>query len=248
MFPTMLEQLVNIALMRTPKSRIDAEIANMKIGHAEAAAMANGNLANLFFAHDGRVIHKWVHYLDIYDRHFAHLRNKPVRLLEIGVSKGGSLELWRKYFGRSATIFGIDIDPACASRVSPPNQVRIGSQDDPAFLAGVISEMGPPDIIIDDGSHVGRHQCAAFHTLFPALNDHGLYVIEDVHTAYWPRYQGRYLRRLLRGMIDDLHGWYHDRRSSTPAKEQISAIHVYDSVLVIEKRRKGRPGHIKVGC
>jgi len=52
-------------------------------------------------------------------------------MLEIGVSFGGSLEMWREYFGPEATIFGIDIDPECANRFARPNQVRIGSQDDP---------------------------------------------------------------------------------------------------------------------
>ncbi len=67
-----------------------------------------------------------------------------------------------------------------------PNQVRIGSQDDPAFLRSVIDEMGSPDIILDDGSHVSDHQKISFETLWPLLKVGGLYVIEDLHTAYFP--------------------------------------------------------------
>jgi hypothetical protein len=159
----------------------------------------------------------------------------------------GSLELWREYFGASATIFGIDIDPRCAALVDPPNQVRIGSQADTAFLKKVVSEMGGVDIVLDDGSHIAQHQRASFETLFPLLNDGGLYVIEDLHTAYWPgRFQGGFRRRgtaieYLKLMIDDLHHWYHGRRSPNKAGECIKAIHFYDSIAVIEKRQPQPP-------
>ena len=112
-------------------------MASHRIEPAEADAVsrqADGELAKLFFSHSGRIVHKWVHYLDIYDRHFGRFRNTPVKFLEIGVAQGGSLEIWRKYFGPDATIFGVDVNPVCASSVTSPNQVRIGSQDDPAFL------------------------------------------------------------------------------------------------------------------
>jgi hypothetical protein len=97
------------------------------------SAAASDGIGKLFFAHQGRIIIKWIHYLDIYQHHFSAYRNTPVKFLEIGVFKGGSLELWRNYFGMNATIFGIDIEPACATYVTPPNQVRIGSQDDAHF-------------------------------------------------------------------------------------------------------------------
>lgn len=211
------------------------------------------DLGKLFLAHEGRVIHKWLHFLDIYERHFAKYRDTPVHMLEIGVFKGGSLELWRKYFGDDAVLFGVDINPDCAARVTAPNQVRIGSQDDPAFLRGVAAEMGEIDIVLDDGSHVSGHQQVSFETLFPLVKDGGLYVIEDTHTAYWPdAYDGGYRREgtaieLMKQMIDDMHGWYHDKPTQTPAKDQIAAIHVYDSMIVLEKARVVRPSYVQVG-
>ena len=108
---------------------------------ARLAAETPGELARLFFATQGRMIHKWPHYLPIYERYFAPYHGTPARLLEIGVSGGGSLDLWRRYLGPDATVFGIDIDPACATAVSPPNQVRIGSQADPTFLRRVIDAL-----------------------------------------------------------------------------------------------------------
>lgn len=214
----------------------------------ELLSNASGDIERMIYGHKGRIIDKWTHYPAIYERHFASFRGKPVTMLEIGVYMGGSLELWRSYFGPDATIFGIDIDPQCASRVDPPNQVRIGSQGDPLFLASVIGEMGRPDIILDDGSHIAEHQAASFRALFPSLKNGGLYVIEDAHTSYWRDFQGGYRRagtavELAKRLIDDMHHWYHAKGGNP----EIAGLHIYDSVIVIEKGRKDSPRWIRVG-
>lgn len=150
-------------------------------------------------------------------------------------------------------IFGIDINPDCAAYCDPPNQVRIGSQADPSFLKGVVAEMGGLDVVLDDGSHVAEHQRASFQTLFPLLSDGGLYVIEDLHTSYWPiEYNGGYRRsgtaiELLKDVVDDMHHWYHGRKPRTAAGGDVAAVHFYDSVTVIEKRRGRPPAHAQIG-
>jgi hypothetical protein len=208
----------------------------------------------LFLSHLGRSISKWTHYLPVYERYFSPFRERAaLKFLEIGVLEGGSLELWRKYFGPEATIFGIDVNPACATRVSAPNQVRIGSQDDANFLTSVVGEMGGLDIVLDDGSHIGRHQRASFETLFPLLSYGGLYVIEDLHTSYWQGpHEGGYRKRgtgieYLKQIIDDMHGWYHERATTTGAKESVGAMHIYDSIAIIEKSARQEPAHVRVG-
>jgi hypothetical protein len=212
---------------------------------------AVSELGRQFLEHRGRLIHKWIDYLDIYHRYFASFRGSDVVFLEIGVSEGGSLDMWREYFGARATICGIDIDPLCATRVDEPNIVRIGSQDDPVFLDTVIAEMGRPHIILDDGSHVARHQAASFRHLWPSLRTGGIYVIEDLHTAYWPKWGGGYRRRgsaieMVKDLIDAQHGWWHDRPPIVPASE-VHAIHQHESIVFIEKGDKARPAHVKVG-
>ena len=218
-----------------------------------AAAAAPG-LPRQFYAHQGRVVHKWTHYLDIYQQHFARFVGTDFKMLEIGVFMGGSLEMWRNYFGPAATIFGIDIEPKCSGYVSPPNQVRIGSQADASFLQGVVGDMGGVDLVLDDGSHYAAHQRKSFEVLFPLLNDGGLYVIEDTHTAYWPgHHEGGYRRggtaiELAKRLVDDMHGHYHTKAEMASAASQwIPAVHFYDSIIIIEKKRRTVPGHIKVG-
>lgn len=214
-------------------------IAESQTHAYEARHLSKSQLGEIFFAHKGRPIWKWAHYLDLYAR---HLPQGPIRFLEIGVWKGGSLELWRKYLGPEAVIYGIDIDPQCASFVDAPNQVRIGSQSDAEFLRRVVEEMGGVDFVLDDGSHRGRDQIASFEALFPLLPDGGIYAIEDLHTSYWPGFfGGGYKRRgtgisLVKSLIDDMHSHWHKRRG-----RDIGAIHVYDSIVFIEKRQAPAP-------
>ena len=230
--------------------------ATMRLSYDEALARKSkkpGPIEEIFYSHKGRPANKWTHYLPFYDRAFGPYRGIPIRMLEIGVMLGGSLELWRKFFGPDAVLFGIDIDPACAGRVDAPNQVRIGSQDDPAFLRSVVAEMGGLEIVLDDGSHVANHQRASFRTLWPLLSPGGLYVIEDMHTSYWPKWEGG-LRRpgaaieVLKELIDDMHAWYHSEDERWAARDEIGSILVADSIVAIKKcERRPPPGHVWVG-
>jgi hypothetical protein len=220
------------------------------IGEQERHSSA---LHRAFYENDGPLVHKWRHYLSIYDRHLSAFCNTPVRFLEIGVSDGGSLRMWRQYFGSKAVIFGIDIDPRCAFLDGQDGSVRIGSQDDAAFLQSVVAEMAGIDIVIDDGSHFPEHQWASFQTLFPLLNETGVYICEDLHTAYWPAFGGgcrvpaTFIER-TKMIIDDIHADFHDHPSTVPdANRLINGLFFYNSMVVIEKKPQLRPCHITVG-
>ncbi len=210
-------------------------------------------MEDLFWSNDGPLVHKWHHYLPIYDRYLAPWRGRPVRMLEIGVSRGGSLEMWRRYLGPQAILFGIDIDPACAKFDGQAAQVRIGSQDDSQFLKTVVAEMGGVDIILDDGSHISRHIRASLDTLYPLLSEGGIYLVEDLHACFWQNYGGGYRRpgsfiEAVKTMIDDMHHWYHDQGQRTAATAgHLGAVHVYDSIVVLEKTAVAPPRHSRRG-
>src|SRR5437868_5521713 len=95
------------------------------------------DLEKFFINNKNTQIHKWLHYFEIYDRHFSPLRGKDVNILEIGVFQGGSMAMWVDYFGPKAKIFGIDINPACKQLESDNVKIFIGSQDDRTFLRSV---------------------------------------------------------------------------------------------------------------
>lgn len=134
-------------------------------------------------------------YAQHYDRHFRDFRQKPVKLLEIGVGGyddpldgGQSLRMWKSYFPRGQ-ITGIDLHDK-SKLVEPRIRVFQGSQADAEFLHRVAETAGPFDIVIDDGSHVNEHVLASFEVLFPRLAEGGLYAIEDAQTSYWPGKHG----------------------------------------------------------
>ena len=79
--------------------------------------------------------HKWLGYFQVYDREFGRYHGKSPRVLEIGVYRGASLQLWRRFFGDGATIVGIDIDESCAAFNAPEHDIHmeIGDQSDPVF-------------------------------------------------------------------------------------------------------------------
>src|SRR5437773_4554414 len=72
-----------------------------------------------FLINEGKIIHKWVHYFPIYEKHFHWYTNKSLTFLEIGVSKGGSLQMWQRYFGPLAKVVGIDVDEKCKAHEAP---------------------------------------------------------------------------------------------------------------------------------
>lgn len=132
-----------------------------------------GDLLDIWASNSGAAVHKWHHYIPLYDRYFSAWRGTAVRFLEIGVNRGGSLQMWRRYFGEAASIFGIDINPKCAQYDGLAGQVRIGSQADGAFLESVVDEMGGIDIVLDDGSHQMAHVRETLVRLFPMLENGG---------------------------------------------------------------------------
>lgn len=146
-------------------------------------------LSEVFYSHTGRNSGKWKHYFDYYDRHLGRFVGKQFNLLEIGTCHGGSLQIWKKYFGPGVKIVGIDIDSRTKFEESQI-YTEVGSQNDPEFLGHICQKYGPFDVIIDDGSHIQNDVMSSFTNLYPRLNNKGVYVIEDTHTALWKGYNG----------------------------------------------------------
>lgn len=200
-------------------------------------------------------------YAQHYQRHFAHLRDKPVRLLEIGVGgyadpmKGGeSLRMWKAYFPR-AGICGIDVHD---KRLHDERRIRtfVGSQVDEAFLQRLSREQGPFDIVIDDGSHMNDHVIRSFQILFPLLKADGIYVVEDTQTAYWPQFGGaaapdpaaptslNFLKRLTDGLN---HREFPVRGADFATdyfERHVVAMHFYHNLVFIQKGVNDEPSNI----
>ncbi len=194
-----------------------------------------------FLTNPGKEIHKWVHYFPIYERHFSPWQNRSLTFIEIGVSGGGSLQMWQRFFGPLAKIVGIDINPDTKKHQQPGIFVRIGDQSDPVFLQKIIDEFGIPDIVLDDGSHRMHHILQSFSFLYPQMPKNGVYMVEDLHTAYWQEYGGGVEEpgsfvNISKQFIDQLNA-DHSRGALEPddITRQTFSICCYDSVIVYEK-------------
>jgi hypothetical protein len=184
-----------------------------------------------------------------YEKHLERFRGESVTLIEIGIAYSFSLLTWRDYLGPQARIIGIDIDPEfCTKAAGMGFEVHCGDALNAQFLKeiGAASE---PMIVIDDGNHHGSHQQRAFETLWPFLKDGGLYIVEDLHAAYWG-WGGRFMPYLY-GLIDKVN---HTGKLSLGAarnephklgvlddlERTVQAMHFYPSIVFIDKADKTR--------
>ena len=206
-------------------------------------------LFQYFKNNEGRLLDKWFHYFNIYHRHLAAFRDKEITLVEFGVFHGGSLQMWKHYFGPKARIIGVDIAPRCKSLEEEQVEIYIGDQEDRGFLQELRSEIGPIHIVIDDGGHMMGQLITTFEEMFPAIQTPGVYLAEDLHTSYWDDYGGGLKRpgtfiEYSKNLIDELNAWHSRDKtelSVTEFTKAAFAMHYYDSVLVIEKGVQQQP-------
>jgi SAM-dependent methyltransferase len=204
---------------------------------------------------------KWEPYFPIYEKWFSQFRGQSPKILEIGVYKGGSAEMWLEYFGEGTKIIGIDVDPSCLGQSSPPSFTVIngdaGSTDfwfSDMWTSGQFNEYF--DIIIDDGGHHMIQQIVALEHGWNKLKMGGIYLCEDTHTSYWDHWPRGGLKNpqsyveYTKGMIDVLTEEHQYKgpdgevfKPRVPVddnlllhyKNQMVGMHFYNSVVVIEK-------------
>jgi 23S rRNA U2552 (ribose-2'-O)-methylase RlmE/FtsJ len=208
-------------------------------------------LENYFFNKKKKLpVHKWHHYFEIYDNHFSRFLNKNPNILEIGVEKGGSLEMWNYYFDGKCNIYGIDIDETC---LEVPNQlgvsniqIDIGDQEDRNFWKQYLKDKPKFDIVIEDGGHTMKQQIVTFEELYDHVDESGIYLCEDLHTSYWDlHYSGGYKKpdtfvEYSKNFIDGINSQHITDQTEgldkfKKIRETTKSIHYYDSVIVLEK-------------
>jgi 23S rRNA U2552 (ribose-2'-O)-methylase RlmE/FtsJ len=207
--------------------------------------MSDGFLHRYFLNNSHKRLHKWVHYFDIYERHFARFRGTSPVMLEIGVQGGGSLAMWKEYFGPGCHIIGVDINPKCKVHEAEGIEVFIGSQDDLDVINEIFSKYPKVDIVLDDGSHIMQHMIASFELMYDRIQPNGVYAVEDMHTCYWPKFGGGLKREgsfmeFVKNKLDEINAVHiKDALPVTDFTRFTDCIACYDSLVVFERRRQG---------
>ena len=203
------------------------------------------DLKEYWLNNTGKKITKWTHYFPVYEKHFKPLTDKPIKILEIGILNGGSLQMWRKYFHPDSVIVGIDINPDCKVHEEDGVHVRIGDQSDPEFLQSLIDEFGKFDLVIDDGSHQVSHVNKTFQFLYPKIQNTGIYLIEDTHAAYWSSHGGSMdnpetINNVSKSMVDKINAEHtHGQMKPDFFTYETKCMSVYDSIVVFERGNVG---------
>jgi hypothetical protein len=200
--------------------------------------------ADVFLEHRGRNTVKWEHYFAAYDRHFHGFVGRKPTVLEIGVMHGGSLQVWKEYFGPGARIVGIDINPATKQYEEPGIEIHVGDQADRTFLEDLARRCGGFDVVIDDGGHRMEPQKASLGILWPHLRSPGVYLCEDVHTSYFTRFGGGFRQpgtfiERAKQLIDTLHARWTGRLDKAEVDTwtaPLHSLHFYPAMVFLEKR------------
>lgn len=202
--------------------------------------------------------HKWRNYFWIYEKHLEKFVNRAPRMLEIGVQRGGSTQLFKEWLGSDSVIVGVDIDPACKEIDFPDGiSIEVGDQESPGFLEDLILRHGPFDIVLDDGGHMFGQISTSFQHLFHAVTDGGVYIIEDTCCQFWDgsQYQGSEGQSNFRDFVWDIYKsmnidmgsqalfehWHippearEDVRHDVSPRRYIKAISLYESILIVDK-------------
>ena len=215
--------------------------------------MSNAFLHSYFLNNGDKKIDKWIHYFDMYERHLARFRYKSPVMIEIGVFGGGSLKMWKDYFGEGSRIIGIDINPLCKQYEEDGIEIFIGSQDDPNVINQIFEKYPNIDIVLDDGSHMMNHMITSFTLMYNKINPNGVYIVEDTHTSYWDGYGGGLRREgsfmeFVKHKLDEINAQY--TQGELPMSNfTISTDYIacYDSVVVFERRPQGKRQHLITG-
>ncbi len=205
----------------------------------------DNSLRSFFNNHStGFGLMKWNHYFDAYHNHFKKFIGKEVHILEIGVHSGGSLEMWKKYFGPKCSVYGIDIEQDCKIHESKEEKIKIfiGDQGDRDFWKSIKKQVPKIDIIIDDGSHNTDHQIITLEEMLPHIQPGGIFVCEDIKRIL------NGFAMYMFGLTAALNALVHDKSKKKSNSEksiarktlfqrEIASIHTYPFIVFVEKNK-----------
>lgn len=201
---------------------------------------------------------KHLSYFDTYSELLNKYRGKPITFVEVGVLDGGSLFMWRNFFGKKARIIGIEFNPEAKKWEKEGFEIYIGSQSDENFWDNFFIKNGTVDIILDDGGHTNEQQITTAHKCIPFINDDGLLITEDTHTSYMFKFGNPSKYSFIewsKGILDNINSRFQGiTNSELIYKEYVHSVHFFESIVCFKINRKksiksfplhNRPGSFK---
>lgn len=182
-------------------------------------------------------------YFAVYEQLFARFVGQPLTFVEVGVLNGGSLFMWREYFGPQARIIGVEFNPGAVKWREHGFEIHIGNQADPAFWKTFFEQVGDVDVLLDDGGHTNRQQIVTVAAALDHVRDGGMVVVEDTHASYLPEFGNPSRRSFVRWSQHVMDSVASRSGMLTPARNRwwksIHAVEVHESIHVfhVDRRR-----------
>ena len=186
---------------------------------------------------------KYINYFPIYDSLLSKFRNKKIIFVEIGVFSGGSLFMWRHFFGKKAKIIGIDLNPDIKRFKKYGFDIIIGDQSSKEFWKKFFKRYGKVDVILDDGGHTNYQQIITVNSCVPNIKDGGILITEDVHTSYikdkWYNPSRRSFINYSKKLIDDINSRYPGlKKQKFSLNKYVHSIQNFESITALNINRK----------
>lgn len=205
-------------------------------------------------------LHHWYEYSFMYEKNIDHLRylGRPVKLLEFGVHSGGSIVVWKKYFGESLQYVGVDINPSSAQFTNPNSNIHVftGSQANISILETLCDKYGPFDFVVDDGGHTTELIVESLRYIWNSpkcLQSTAVYVMEDLHAVHmgprWTPVDVPDIYAVMGDMARNMSSYFAVSRGLNVGSAQTDAVsghikymELYDSVAILHySRERMRP-------
>jgi hypothetical protein len=180
---------------------------------------------------------KHTNYFPIYDHIFKEYRNKPITFVEIGILNGGSLFMWRNFFGPNARIIGIDFNPSAKKHMDSGFEIYIGDQGNEEFWKHTLALIGQIDILLDDGGHTFNQQIVTVNSVLPYVKDGGILVTEDTMTSYLSGFGPRKYTfiKFVKNYIDRIN--LRSQESVNMSESIVWSIQIFSSIVVFYVNR-----------
>jgi hypothetical protein len=181
-------------------------------------------------------------YFHAYDKVLSRFIGQPITIVEVGVLNGGSLFMWRDYFGEKANIIGVEFNPSAKKWEEHGFKIFIGDQASEEFWANFFKEVGPIDVLIDDGGHTNHQQIATVQQAVHNIRDGGLLIVEDTHTSYMKSFGNPSPYSFIsfaKSIVDRIHGRYNgNTKGAKPPAKQIFSVEFFESMTVFSIDRR----------
>ena len=173
-------------------------------------------------------------YFNVYDQLLSKYRDKSIVFLEIGILDGGSLFMWRDFFGPQARIIGVDLNPEAKKWEEEGFEIFIGDQGSAEFWKNTLNTIGKLDIVLDDGGHTYEQQIMTTESVIPFINDGGVIIIEDCHTSYMKKFGFKKLSFInyAKYLIDNINKRYVKFNNKTSEK-RVWSIQFFESIVAL---------------